>query len=260
VANRIDLFPYGCSYLRNTSQALLVSFIRIAYHYPHVGSRWVYGEDSISSPRTKTYNVIADMAVSRLVSAGLQRPQGGYNDCPPFTHSIRSFWQANFYFHSPPFKLLIKILSMWCRGVSRRGDVRQRACIRRRSVHFTSVNIILAVLIIFRLVYHRRCVRNTLGVEHGSPYTNIITMCAESSALFSTDGHFQWPAHQSVFRAVASGTFHARRHPSYLRRSLRTQRFLMHIFDTTRLSPHFSTSIALPYVAPYLQSYCHQSK
>jgi len=47
----------------------------------------------------------------------------------------------------------------------------------------TPVNIILAVLIVFRLVYLRRYVRNALGVEHGSPYTNIITMCIESSAL-----------------------------------------------------------------------------
>ena len=45
------------------------------------------------------------------------------------------------------------------------------------------INIILAALIVFRLVYHRRYVRNALGVEHGSPYTNIITMCVESSAL-----------------------------------------------------------------------------
>ena len=45
------------------------------------------------------------------------------------------------------------------------------------------VNIILAALIVFRLIYHRRYVRNTLGVEHGTPYTNIIIMCVESSAL-----------------------------------------------------------------------------
>ena len=47
----------------------------------------------------------------------------------------------------------------------------------------TLVNFILAVLIASRLVYHRRYIRNTLGVEHGSPYTNIITMCVDSSAL-----------------------------------------------------------------------------
>jgi hypothetical protein len=46
-------------------------------------------------------------------------------------------------------------------------------------------NIILAALIVFRLVYHRRYIRNTLGVEHGSPYTNIITICVESSALMA---------------------------------------------------------------------------
>ncbi|KIM47138.1 hypothetical protein M413DRAFT_63540, partial [Hebeloma cylindrosporum] len=45
------------------------------------------------------------------------------------------------------------------------------------------INIILAALIVFRLLYHRRNVRNALGAEHGSPYTNIITMCVESSAL-----------------------------------------------------------------------------
>jgi hypothetical protein len=47
----------------------------------------------------------------------------------------------------------------------------------------TFVNIILAALIIFRLIYHRRHVRSVLGAEHGSPYTNIMTMCVESSAL-----------------------------------------------------------------------------
>ena len=47
----------------------------------------------------------------------------------------------------------------------------------------TLANIIHAVLIVSRLVYHRRYVRNALGVQHGSPYTNIITMCVESSAL-----------------------------------------------------------------------------
>ena len=45
------------------------------------------------------------------------------------------------------------------------------------------VNIILTVLIVSRLVYHRRYIQNTLGVQHGSPYTNVITMCVESSAL-----------------------------------------------------------------------------
>lgn len=45
------------------------------------------------------------------------------------------------------------------------------------------INIILAALIVFRLVYHRRNVRNALGAGHGPPYTNIITMCVESSAL-----------------------------------------------------------------------------
>jgi UDP-N-acetylglucosamine:LPS N-acetylglucosamine transferase len=47
------------------------------------------------------------------------------------------------------------------------------------------VNIILAALIVSRVVYHRRYIRNALGVEHGSPYTNIITMCVESSSLMA---------------------------------------------------------------------------
>jgi hypothetical protein len=47
----------------------------------------------------------------------------------------------------------------------------------------TFANILFAVLITSRLVYHRRYIQNTLGVEHGSPYTNVITMCVESSAL-----------------------------------------------------------------------------
>jgi hypothetical protein len=45
------------------------------------------------------------------------------------------------------------------------------------------VNFILAALIVFRLVYYRRCARNALGVEHGTSYNNVIIMCVESSAL-----------------------------------------------------------------------------
>jgi len=52
----------------------------------------------------------------------------------------------------------------------------------------TLVNLILAVLIVSRLVYHRRYIRNTFGAEHGSSYTNIITMCVESSALMVISG------------------------------------------------------------------------
>ena len=47
----------------------------------------------------------------------------------------------------------------------------------------TFVNIVLALLIIFRLVHHQRQMRKILGAEHGSPYSHIITMCIESSAL-----------------------------------------------------------------------------
>ena len=47
----------------------------------------------------------------------------------------------------------------------------------------TLINIILAVLIVFRLIFHQRHVRNVLGAEHGSLYTNVIIMCVESSAL-----------------------------------------------------------------------------
>jgi hypothetical protein len=47
----------------------------------------------------------------------------------------------------------------------------------------TLVNIVLAALIIFRLVYYRRHVQNALGTEHASPYTKVISICVESSAL-----------------------------------------------------------------------------
>jgi hypothetical protein len=54
------------------------------------------------------------------------------------------------------------------------------------------VNIILAALIVFRLVYHQRYVRDALGLKHKFPYTicytNIITMCVESSALMVIAG------------------------------------------------------------------------
>ncbi|KIM47135.1 hypothetical protein M413DRAFT_23397 [Hebeloma cylindrosporum] len=48
-------------------------------------------------------------------------------------------------------------------------------------------NIILATLIVVRLVYHQRNVRNALGAEHGSPYTNIITIGLYASMYFWMD-------------------------------------------------------------------------
>jgi hypothetical protein len=89
-ANRIDLSTYGCSY-PNPRQYLLVSFIWNGSRHDHVGSRWVHGEDSNSSPGIKIYNTIADMALSRLVSGRLQRFQD-WNNCPPFTYFIGIFW------------------------------------------------------------------------------------------------------------------------------------------------------------------------
>jgi hypothetical protein len=47
----------------------------------------------------------------------------------------------------------------------------------------TVANFILAALIVFRLICHQRHVRNVLGAEHGYLYTNVMTMCVESSAL-----------------------------------------------------------------------------
>jgi len=47
----------------------------------------------------------------------------------------------------------------------------------------TFVNIILAALIILRLIHHQRHIRKVLGAQHGSPYSKVITMCVESSAL-----------------------------------------------------------------------------
>ena len=47
----------------------------------------------------------------------------------------------------------------------------------------TVVNIILALLIIHRLVHHKRYIQKVLGAEHGSTYSKVIAMCIESSAL-----------------------------------------------------------------------------
>jgi hypothetical protein len=47
----------------------------------------------------------------------------------------------------------------------------------------TFVNILLAALIVSRLVYHRKHVQHALGAKHASLYTNVITMCVESSTL-----------------------------------------------------------------------------
>ena len=87
-ANRMDLSTYGGFY--PTTQRNFDLFVRIACHHDHVGSRWVHGEDSKTTPGIKIYNAIADM--SRFVSGRFQTRSQGCNNCPPFTHFIGFFW------------------------------------------------------------------------------------------------------------------------------------------------------------------------
>ena len=62
----------------------------------------------------------------------------------------------------------------------------------------TLVNIILAALIVFRLVYYRRHVQNALGAKHASLHQRHNHLCR----IFSTDGHFQRPVHRSGVRVT----------------------------------------------------------
>ena len=59
----------------------------------------------------------------------------------------------------------------------------------------TLVNIILAALIIFRLVYHRRRVKNVLGVEHGTVYTNIFFFFFNIRFIVRRGGASCWTSH-----------------------------------------------------------------
>jgi hypothetical protein len=45
------------------------------------------------------------------------------------------------------------------------------------------LNFVTAALITFRMLYFNKYIRMTLGLEHNSPYTSIIIICVESSAL-----------------------------------------------------------------------------
>jgi hypothetical protein len=106
------------------------------------------------------------------------------------------------------------------------------------------VNIIFAALIVSRLVYHRRYVRNVLGAEHGSPYTSTITICVESSALtvissgLFTILYFVSPMGKFFVYDII---------PHIYVSGLELHDFwcMSEIFYTTRLSPHYSSSIAL---------------
>ena len=103
------------------------------------------------------------------------------------------------------------------------------------------VNIILAMLIVFRLVYHRRYVQNALGAEHGSPYTNIMTMCVESSALMVIATGLLAPLYLASTYAYFVFII-----PHICVGGLELNDFCTtNIFDITRLSPHSSSSIAL---------------
>jgi hypothetical protein len=111
----------------------------------------------------------------------------------------------------------------------------------------TVANFILAALIVLRLIFHRRHVRNVLGAEHGSPYTNVMTMCVESSALmvvisgvcvalnFTVGSWYYWIPYLLYPHICVGG----------LELDDSTMSGARLIFDTTRLSRHSSSSIAL---------------
>ncbi|KZV91439.1 hypothetical protein EXIGLDRAFT_570171, partial [Exidia glandulosa HHB12029] len=48
-----------------------------------------------------------------------------------------------------------------------------------------SLNISLTLLIVGRLLWHRRCLQRTLGPAHGHTYTTLAAMLVESAALYS---------------------------------------------------------------------------
>ena len=74
----------------------------------------------------------------------------------------------------------------------------------------TLVNIILAALIVFRLVYHRRQVKNVFGVEHGTLYTRVMTIFVESSALMViASGVYV------ALESVEGGSYREIQHPLY---------------------------------------------
>ena len=108
----------------------------------------------------------------------------------------------------------------------------------------TLINIILAVLIVSRLVYHRRYIRNALGEQHGSPYTNIITMCIESSALMVIVGGLC-----TILTYVSENgrnfMYDIAPHIFVGGSELNDFWCTSKIFDTTRLSPRSSSSIEL---------------
>jgi hypothetical protein len=114
---------------------------------------------------------------------------------------------------------------MRCHIVSRRCEVRDRACVGQRSVLFN-----------FRSRKYHTCsvdrfpTRLPSEIRPTCPWSGTWISLRQHyhhvRRIFSTDGHCQWPVHHYVFRVAEWGGFHVRHHPSYLRRSLRTQRLL----------------------------------
>ena len=81
--NHMDLYTH--IFWPATRQRLLVPFIRRIASECDLNATTLWGadgfigENSNSSPGTNIYDAIADMALSRLVSGDLQRPQGRNN-------------------------------------------------------------------------------------------------------------------------------------------------------------------------------------
>ena len=131
---------------------------------------------------------------------------------------------------SPPFKSLIKILSLRCHGISQWNDIRVRARICCAGVHFS----LCSHKYYTRSVDHfptcllsktrPRCPWSTTWISLHQRYHHV-------RRIFSTNGCCRWPVHYSVFRAIVAGWSknHVRHHHSYLRMWFKTRWFLMHV-------------------------------
>ena len=124
----------------------------------------------------------------------------------------------------------------------------------------TLVNIILASLIVLRLVHHQRHIRKLLWTDHGSPYSKVIIICVESSALIVL--------FSGVYTALVFEQENGSLIPFLLLPHICVGGLDLHdIWSTSkifqyysRLSHHSSLSIALLKVARWPQLYIHRSE
>ncbi|KAH7916756.1 hypothetical protein BJ138DRAFT_7694 [Hygrophoropsis aurantiaca] len=174
------VFVLGTILFATNSQFIQLGFINDR-NFP--GGPSAYIEEMFSIPENIASNITFVLANWCADSLMLWRCMVIYKDCKPFTRVI--------VVGLPSIMLMgsITLGILWLIQISSPSSSPSQA----HGINYTTpyfglalaVNIVVTIMIVLRLLFHRHRISKALGPGHGSHYTSVAAMIVESASLYS---------------------------------------------------------------------------